>query len=57
MFDLLFVIAGAAIALFSYSMGRNNAAPLPKFHIPYFSKNDNGQPAESKPPPAHSRGM
>lgn len=56
--ELLFVLLGAAIALFSYHMGRNNAAPLPKIQIPFFNaaKPDNGQTAD-QPAAVNRRGM
>lgn len=56
MLELLFVIVGAAIALFSYHMGRNNKASVPQFHIPFLhQKPDNG--ASESPKAPISRGM
>lgn len=56
MIEILCFIAGAAVALYSYSWGRNNAAPVPSFSIPFLrAKADNGEAAAK--PPVHSRGM
>lgn len=56
MLELLFVIVGAAIALFSYHMGRNNRSSLPAIPNPFIrqTKPDNG--ASEAPKPV-SRGM
>lgn len=58
MTELLAVVVGAAIALYAYHTGRNNAAPpLPKLHLPFFGPAAEPPPRDEPAKPTHSRGM